>query len=243
MQKTCTVRQNLRTCHCDMLSTWRPSAILESMQDASGHHCDLLGIGRDDLRSRGLVWVVNRYELVMDSYPRFGDTVLVETFPLPTRHGFYPRYYAFHGEDGQEYGYGCGLWSVLDLEKRAMVSGPLLADSLPDNRDLQAKLKMPALAKGLDAEPECDAFLPGFTDLDDNRHVNNTKYMDWCVNALGIDTMSQSTFSHLIINYHREIRPGQQVCTELRREGERFSYAGFANGETHFAISGDMRKR
>ena len=243
MQKTCTVRQNLRTCHCDMLSTWRPSAILESMQDASGHHCDILGIGRDDLRSRGLVWVVNRYELVMDSYPHFGDTVLVETFPLPTRHGFYPRYYAFHGEDGQEYGYGCGLWSVLDLDKRAMVSGPLLADSLPDNRDLQAKLKMPALARGLDGEPECDAFLPRFTDLDDNRHVNNTKYMDWCVNALGIETMSQSTFSHLIINYHREIRPGQQVCTELRREGEHFSYAGFANGETHFAISGEMRKR
>lgn len=243
MQKTCTVRQTLLTTHCDMLSTWRPSAILESMQDASGQHCEQLGIGHDALRSRGLVWVVNRYELVMEHYPRFGDTVLVETFPLPTRHGFYPRYYAFRGEEGQEYGYGCGLWSVLDLEKRAMVSGPLLADDLPDNRDLQAKLKMPALAKALDAEPECDCFLPRFTDLDDNRHVNNTKYVDWCVNALGIETMSQNELARFIVNYHREIRPGQQVSTELRREDGRFSYQGFVNGETHFAISGEMRKR
>ena len=39
----------LRPRDCDLNEKWRPSAILETMQDAAGAHSILLGCGRDEL--------------------------------------------------------------------------------------------------------------------------------------------------------------------------------------------------
>ena len=46
MMKTYEEELILRTCHCDFQGQWRPSAILESMQEAAGAHSHLLGLGR-----------------------------------------------------------------------------------------------------------------------------------------------------------------------------------------------------
>ena len=49
MLKTYDETFTLRTRDCDLTGKWRPSAILESMQDAAGMHSMLLGCGRDEL--------------------------------------------------------------------------------------------------------------------------------------------------------------------------------------------------
>ena len=43
----------LRPRDCDLNGKWRPSAILETMQDVAGEHSKLLGCGRDELIRRG----------------------------------------------------------------------------------------------------------------------------------------------------------------------------------------------
>ena len=45
----------LRTCHCDFMGQWRPSAILETMQEVAGTHSEMLGVGRNALIEQGLV--------------------------------------------------------------------------------------------------------------------------------------------------------------------------------------------
>ena len=75
----------LRPRDCDLNEKWRPSAILETMQDAAGTHSKLLGCGRDELVRRNIVWVLSRLELHMDRYPSVGEQVTVHTFPTPTR--------------------------------------------------------------------------------------------------------------------------------------------------------------
>ena len=39
----------LRPRDCDLNEKWRPSAVLETMQDAAGAHSILLGCGREEL--------------------------------------------------------------------------------------------------------------------------------------------------------------------------------------------------
>lgn len=91
MQKIYRDELLLRTCHCDMQGRWRPSAILEAMQEAAGTHAELLGCGRNRLLSDNIVWVISRIELHMDRYPSIGERVTVETFPMPCRRCFFPR--------------------------------------------------------------------------------------------------------------------------------------------------------
>ena len=94
----------LRASECDLSSQWKPSAILENMQEMAGKHAELLGVGRNALMQQGMVWVLTRVEVEMDRYPRHTDTVATENFPMPVRRWFFPRYFIFRDEQGQEIG-------------------------------------------------------------------------------------------------------------------------------------------
>ena len=234
----------LRTVNCDMMGTWRPSAILESMQEAAGAHSTLLGLGRNALLQKGVVWIVTRAEVVMDRYPRIGDRVSIETFPMPVRRWFFPRYYVFRDADsGEELGRAGTLWALLDVDARRMARPDLVGNLIPDNSDLQAPLGLPATVAEVSGTLETAQLFPQYTDLDNNMHVNNTKYMDWCCNALGIDTMTGCELGRFDVNYNMEIKPHQELRTELRRLGSDFSFSGFVGDERHFDIGGVLRER
>jgi len=65
-----TYRETLtpRTKDCDFKGEWRLSAILESLQEAAGGHCNRLGCGRSTLRKKGIARVLLRNELRMVRY-------------------------------------------------------------------------------------------------------------------------------------------------------------------------------
>ena len=92
MLKTYREEMRIQTCHCDLTGQWRPSAILEAMQETAGVHSELLGVGRNALIQQGVVWVLTRLEVVMDRYPKIAETISIETFPMPVRRWFFPRY-------------------------------------------------------------------------------------------------------------------------------------------------------
>lgn len=243
MQKTYCTEYQVMTSNCDFRGTWRPSAILECMQEAAGMHAELLSIGRNTLLQRNIVWILTRSEVVMDRYPRMGETVTVETFPMACRRWFFPRYFIFRDETGEQIGYAGSLWALLDVNTRKMVAPGEWLAFLPDNRDLTAPMGLPATVADAPAEAEESDFLPVYTDLDINGHVNNVRYLDWACNALGIDTMRAYQLARFAVNYDAEILPGQAVHAALRRSGEQFSFSGFRDGARSFDVGGTLALR
>lgn len=243
MQKTYKEEMLLRTCHCDLMGQWRPSAILETMQEMAGMHSELLGVGRNSLIQQGIVWVLTRVEVVMDRYPKVTDQISVETFPMPIRRWFFPRYYIFRDDHGAEIGRAGSLWALLDFKTRKMTKPDMIAHLMPDNSDLLAPLGLPATVTEVSGTLTTGIRRPEYTDLDVNMHVNNTKYMDWCCNALGIDAMKDNCLARFDVNYDMEIRPGQEIRTELRRLGNDFSFCGFEGEQRHFDVGGVLKPR
>lgn len=233
----------IHTTHSDVNGQWKPSAILECMQEAAGVHGELIGVGRNALLKKNVVWVLTRIEVVMDRYPHIGERITVETFPMPVRRFFYPRYFIFRDEHDVEIGRAGSLWALLDINSHRMASPADVKLLMPDNSDLLAPLGLPATVTEVSGTIEAADFAPVYTDLDVNGHVNNTKYMDWCCNALGIDTMRRQCFARFALNYDMELLPGQEVHAELRRLGNDFSYCGFHAGKRHFDIGGVLTDR
>lgn len=213
------------------------------MQETAGVHAQKIGFDRGTIIQQGLVWVVSRLEVVMDRYPTMGETVQVETFPMPIRRWFFPRYFIFRDASGAELGRAGSLWLLLDWNTRRMAKPDAIAHLLPDNSDLIAPLGLPATVTEVDGESTHGLFIPQYTDLDVNQHVNNTKYMDLCCNALGIDTMRTNCLQRFDVNYAQEIRPGQVIETDLRRLEDAFSFSGCENGVRHFDVGGVLAPR
>ena len=243
MLKTYKEENVLRAAECDLSSQWKPSAILENMQEMAGKHAELLGVGRNALMQQGVVWVLTRVEVEMDRYPRHTDTVATETFPMPVRRWFFPRYFIFRDEQGQEIGRAGSLWVLLDVNTRKMARPDTVARLMPDNSDLLAPLGLPATVAEVSGTLQTGVLCPQYTDLDMNGHVNNVKYMDWCCNALGIDAMRSKCLRRFDVNSDLEIRPGQEIRTELRTLGDDFSFCGFEGEQRHFDIGGTLAER
>ena len=240
MLKTYTQEFRIASYQADVSARIRPSAILEIMQEMAGAHAEKLDVGRSRLLPMNLAWVLTRVEVQMERYPVSGDVITVETFPMPNRRVFFPRYFIFRDAQGQQIGCAGSLWVVLDITTRKMANAAEIAPLLPDNRDLIAPMGMPATVEEIAGDTLEDHRVPVYTDLDMNGHVNNTRYVDWCCNALGIDTMQECVLRRFAVNYNQEILPGQKVRTVLNRQGDAFSFSGFEGEKRHFDVGGTL---
>jgi len=241
MQKTYVFTFRVNSYQTDMNSRMMPSAILEVMQEMAGAHAELLGIGRSMLLDKNLVWVLTRIEVQMARYPVFGETITAETFPMPNRRWFFPRYFIFRDEDGNQIGCAGSLWVLLDVQERRMSRPDAVLPLMPDNSDLVAPLGLPAAVTDVAGTFEASTHVPVYTDLDMNGHVNNTKYLDWCCNALGIKTLRTHELASFALNYNQEILPDQEIRMELHRNGPDFSFSGFDGEKRHFDVGGVLR--
>jgi len=233
----------LRTCDCDFQGTWRSSAILTAMQEAAGAHSEMLGCGRDALLEKRIVWVSSRCEVRMDHYPRVGDKVTVETFPMPNRRWFFPRYYIFRGGEGERLGCAVTLWVLLNVDDRKMVPPGDVAALIPDNTDLTPPLGLPGTVEAVEGEETILRRMPRYFDLDVHQHVNNTRYADWACDALGVDLMREYCLETMRVNYDAEVRPDQEIQLRVSRRGLAYRVAGYHEEKMHFELGGTLRKR
>ena len=233
----------LRPRDCDLNEKWRPSAILETMQDAAGAHSLLLGCGREELIKKNIVWVLSRCELHMDRYPSVGEQVSVHTFPTPPRICFFPRYFIFTDAHGEMIGKAGSLWLLLDLTTRRMLPPGDVARLIPDNRDLSVPMNLPATVGQLQGEEFVSEYHPVYTDLDVNGHMNNTRYADLLCNTLGIALMTEYEPERIILNYNHEVLPSHTVTVRrVLRDGQ-YRVSGSVEGTVAFDIGGTLRRR
>jgi len=233
----------IRTCNADMSGAWRMSAILEAMQEAAGVHATLLGCGREALLRENIVWVISRSEVVMEREARVGERITVETFPMPGRHGFFPRYFNFYDESGARIGSAATLWVLLDLTDRHLAISKTASDCIPDNSDLTAPMPLPRAVRPIAGEAVTSVRTPVYSELDVNGHVNNTRYADWLTDALGIEMLKKQRIRRLHIVYTAEVLPAQTLDMVLTVNGDSARLVGKCADREHFSIACELELR
>ena len=231
----------IRTRDCDMFGRWKPSALLEVMQETATAHCESVGLSRDKTDERGVVWVVSRCRVEFVRPLRLNEPCRVETFALPEKHLFYPRGHVFYNGAGETVGGALSLWLLMDVATRRAVKDDFVLGRLPiDQRPAPAR--QPRTVRPAGDELAAGAFTPPFTDFDVNGHVNNTKYMDWCWNALGMEALKGRELAAFDVNYDSEILPGEAIRTELYRAGEdAYVFCGGPGEKRSFGVSVELR--
>ena len=152
-----------------------PAALLYFSQEAAAQHCKELGVDGD--RLNGLFWAVLRYRVEIERMPQVGETVSVKTWPLPTTKVAFPRAAAGYDKDGNVLFRLISLWVLMDSNTRDLVL-PGKSGITVEGSFLGDEIQIPA---GLKVRPTDDQDIRTVTkqDIDQNRHMNNTRYLDW----------------------------------------------------------------
>lgn len=195
--------------YVDRFGRLLPSKILYLMQEVAGIHFARLSMDYESLAQRGLFWAITRNKVQITRLPMRGETIRLETWPMPTTRVAYPRSIVAYDEAGNEVFRSITLWVLMDLHNRSMVlpgkSGIEVAGTLRGN-ELTAPL-------GLPAKPMANRRSRSvcFTDLDRNGHMNNTKYLDWIWDLLPSDFHAEHSLREFTVCYLNEAREGQKL--------------------------------
>lgn len=241
MENVLTRTLSLISRDCDFTGCWKPSEIFMAMQELAAEHSAILGAGYSYMRGIGLAFALTRTELHMDRYPKIGEKVVVRTWAAPVMKWMYPRHFLFESESGEQLGCASTIWVLLDLAERKMAPPAALKTEIATG-DLPAPMRMPG--KALLPSESCPVveYLPGYSEIDVNGHVNNTRYVVWMCDALGVQSLEEKRVSSLVVNYTHEILPGQSVALRTEIDGNSFRMSGDNEGVNHFVLSGTLQE-
>ena len=193
----------------DCYGRMKPSMILFLAQEVAGRHCNLLSVDYDTLAAKRMFWAVTRHRVQITRMPVRGETIRIETWPMPTTRVAYPRSVIAYDAQGNECFRAISLWVLMDLDKRSMIlpgkSGISVVGTL---RGLELDTPNGLVAKNLRCHQHRSVC---FTDLDRNGHMNNTKYLDWISDLLPSQFHEHNTPREMTVCYFSESKEGQDL--------------------------------
>ncbi len=191
--------------HTDRFGNLKPSALLHLVQTVAGDHCALLQV---DL-PQNLMWAIIRHKVQVTRLPKKGETLTLETWPMPTTRTAYPRSVIAYDEAGQEVFRTIALWVLMDRDTRALVlpknSGVALSGIL---RGTELSIPGALVAANLQNIRERTVC---FGDLDENGHMNNARYLDWIWDLLPSRFHALHSPRDITMCYYTEAREGESL--------------------------------
>ena len=195
--------------YVDRFGRLKPSAILFFAQEVAGDHVALLSMDYDSLYRQGLFWAVTRHRVQITRLPRRGETIRVETWPMPTTRVAYPRSLVAYDQQGNELFRSISIWVLMDKDTRNMILPGKSGISVPGTlRGLELATPAGLIARDLADSRERTV---SFTDLDRNGHMNNTRYLDWIADLLPSPFHQEHPVKEFTVCYLSEAREGENL--------------------------------
>ena len=212
--------------HTDAFGRAKPSALLSFAQDIAGEHAALLSDSWDELQKKHMFWAVSRHNLEIFQTPKIGQHLLLRTWPMVTTRSAYPRAVEGYGEDGTLLFRMVSLWVLMDTEKRSLVlpgRGGLTINGC--NRGCEGQIPG-SLPPGTFENTTCRTVT--FSELDRNRHMNNTRYLEWISDLLPLSFHETHYLSSCKVCYLQEALPEQVLSLSWKMdENGLFSLDGY----------------
>lgn len=218
--------------HVDRFGRAKPSVLLYFIQEAAGQHSNLLAVGSEALEH--LFWAVSRNRVQITRLPRLGETITLETWPMPTTKVAYPRSVVAYDAQGQELFRSISLWVLMDKRTRGMilpaksgivVNGTLTGTELAVPRAIATRPMENTLTQRV-----------GYSLLDVNGHMNNTYYMDWVADLLPSEFHRSNPVQEFTVCYMNEAHENDAVSLAYElSDGPTLTVDGTRNGERIFS--------
>lgn len=224
----------------------RPGALFAYFQDVASLHSENIGAGVERLDSEfGVAWVLMRMRVDILKMPELYDEIELATWPQDFK-VLYDRDFTLADSSGEVIVRSISTWIIMDLEKRELVRErkfDYYEADFPNERAIDKKLSRLHMPKDCRKIFEKEV---GYSDIDYNGHMNNTKYIDCLMDSLGMDILREYEPASIEVNYSNEIGPGQRLGmyrTELSDDNEIFVEArGEEDDKNLFTAKVLMRK-
>lgn len=185
----------------------RTSSLMRYIQSAAQTQLTLNGMSYDQLKDMNRAFILSRMKMEFIEPVRAYEKLTAVTYPCDSRGYSFLRCYALE-RGGRTIGRAVSVWALIDTQTRSLVKVNDFELGLethePHNLAL-SRFSMPASLR------KVGTYTVNYGDLDQNCHMNNTRYPDMYSNFLPLDGKRIRTIS---INYQNEAPRGERLKVE-----------------------------
>ena len=213
----------------------KTSAIMRYIQTAAQSQLTDNGMSYDNLKSRGRAFILSKFKLEVLKPLRAYTPLVAVSYPCESRGYSFLRCYELLS-DGVTVARAISVWALIDTNTRALVRVNDFELGLPTLPPLSLTLGAMKLPAGL---VDVGGYGVHYGDVDQNRHMNNTKYPDMYSNYLPLEGKMISSIS---INYINEAAIGDKMRVQRTECDARYFFRtvrsdGKVNSEAEIMLS------
>ena len=191
------------------------TSLFNYFQEIAWEHADILRFGLNDLSKNNQFWVLSRVRVEIDQLPKWTDNIRLITYPRGVDGLLALRDYEIYNSMNERIIGGSSSWIILNAENHRPVKlaeQDLVRYSNPRSALVTNASKIKEVRECLIKE-EVFSVKPG--DIDVNQHVNNTRYIDWAINAFSFQHYQKFQPKIIEVNFMAEGKQDDNIKIQL----------------------------
>ncbi|WP_027108283.1 acyl-[acyl-carrier-protein] thioesterase [Lacticigenium naphthae] len=196
---------------CDQQQNLTLPMLVNLLLHVSGEHSEELGLSDDVLAGRDLSWVIIQYEMHIKRLPQFKETIKIETIARQYNKLFSYRDFFVKDEQGNTIIEVCVTFGLISLSKRKLVRLPENIMEPYGAEFSKSLVRTPRPQKVDIDKAQKRSYHVRYFDIDRNKHVNNSKYLEWTLDALDADFLNQHQLTYATMKFEKEVLYDEKV--------------------------------
>jgi len=200
------------------------------IQLTAAAHADLGGVGFADLAVYKQSWVMNRMRIEIDKLPSWSEVIEIKTWIEELKGVKSVRNFEVRCH-GEKYIGVSTLWAIFNTRTRRPDYLEIDTSHVERYPDLHAtSIANRKLATDFDVQEEFE-YTVQFSDLDIVNHVNNVKYLEWCLNHVDEHIILANKIKAIDLNFIKELGLRETVIIAKATRDNRIHFK-ISKGET-----------
>lgn len=200
----------------DLNSRIRVSALVNIMAQSAIKSADKLGFGFDVLRSKNMTWMLGRLSLEIYDKISYDQTITVETWPKTVEGFLYIRDFIVRNEKEKVVARATTGWLGVDLTRKKLINVDFINENFYKLNDKHGLEYQPVKIDKFETN-EIFSIKSTYFDIDMNKHVTATRYIDWMFDTFPLDFIENNFPSKIHVNYLKEIKLGDEILLRKKR--------------------------
>ena len=201
---------NIKSYNVDFQQNAKPSALMQFFQEVASNHAAELGAGYDALIARELFWALSRLTVEIERMPRWGESILIETWPCGSEGLFFRRDFIVYDKNHQVIIRAVSGWLLVAVQTLRPQRPSMLGIELPINNGRKSLAYFP---DRITTQTEYMAFNKkvAYNEIDQNLHVNNTRYLDWATDCFQLEHYQNHRLTGFSLEFLAETHWGDEI--------------------------------
>lgn len=218
MQKLWTDFYHIHSWEADIDGKVKIPILFNYMQESAWRHAENLRVGFSHLMEKNLVWVLARQTAKIEKYPKWGDKIRIDTWPVGIEKLFFFRDFRISDKNGDLLGTGTTTWFVIDVQSRRPQRPDKFLEMTFEHLEAALPEHSPKLGP-LGQIEKTKSITTGFFDMDVNKHVNNVRYIEWVLESYPFEFLKTHSIKELTINHLAEAQSDEKICINIENAG------------------------